>query len=135
MTLEEKDKVIQDYCDDCATCCIKHLCGVVEGDFLSDESVCTLAYDLVTKINKNNNAVTHPTHYNQGSIECWDAMESAFGREAVMKFCKLNAFKYLWRSNQKNGYEDIQKATNYLDKYKELVALNKLKESIDNGAV
>ena len=39
--------------------------------------------------------VNHPQHYNQGSIECIDAMVSAFGKEDVKAFCKINAFKYL----------------------------------------
>ena len=65
-------------------------------------------------------SVNHPSHYNQGGIECWDAMEAAYGKEAVKTFCKLNAFKYVWRADNKNGVEDIDKAINYLNKYKEL---------------
>lgn len=65
-------------------------------------------------------SVDHPTHYNQGGIECWDAMEAAYGKDAVKTFCKLNAFKYIWRADSKNGLEDINKAINYLNKYKEL---------------
>jgi hypothetical protein len=64
--------------------------------------------------------VFHPEHYNQGGIECWDAMISAFGVEAVKTFCLLSAFKYNWRTKEKNGLQDIEKAINYLNKYKEL---------------
>lgn len=67
------------------------------------------------------NNVEHPMHYNTGSIECWDAMEAAFGKEAVMHFSLLCAFKYIWRTENKGGIEDIDKAINYLNKYKELV--------------
>jgi hypothetical protein len=67
-----------------------------------------------------NNPVNHPSHYNQGGIECIDAMIAAFGKEATATFCHLNAFKYLWRSEHKNGVEDIDKAIWYLTKYKEL---------------
>lgn len=70
---------------------------------------------------QESNAVSHPSHYNQGGIECWDAMEAAYGKEAVKTFCKLNAFKYIWRAESKNGLEDINKAINYLTKFKELV--------------
>lgn len=59
---------------------------------------------------KDRGAVNHPSHYNQGSIECIDAMEAAFGRMAVANFCQLNAFKYIWRASKKNGIEDIDKA-------------------------
>ena len=64
--------------------------------------------------------VNHPAHYNQGNIECIDAMLSAFGKEAVMNFCLCNAFKYLWRTKNKNGMEDIKKAIWYLEKMEEL---------------
>lgn len=65
-------------------------------------------------------SVNHPEHYNQGGIECIDAMISAFGKEAVSNFCIINAFKYTWRASDKNGIEDIDKAIWYLNKYKEL---------------
>jgi hypothetical protein len=68
------------------------------------------------------NPVTHPSHYNQGNIECIDAMVAAFGNEATAIFCHINAFKYLWRTEHKNGLQDIDKAIWYLNKYKELKA-------------
>ncbi len=66
------------------------------------------------------NIVKHPSHYNQGDIECWDAMVAAFGEEAVMIFGLLNAFKYVWRQDGKDGIRDIKKAITYLEKYEEL---------------
>lgn len=65
-------------------------------------------------------AVNHPKHYNSGKIECIDAMVEAFGIEATQHFCLLNAFKYIWRCQHKNGIEDIDKAQWYLSKCKEL---------------
>lgn len=59
--------------------------------------------------------VDHPDHYNTCSFECIDVMEEVFGVEAVQTFCMLNAFKYLWRANHKNGMEDIDKAAWYLN--------------------
>ena len=64
--------------------------------------------------------VNHPAHYTSGGIECIDAMQAAFGAEAVKDFCLCNAFKYIYRSQRKNGREDIEKAQWYLDKYIEL---------------
>lgn len=64
--------------------------------------------------------VIHPDHYNQGEIECIDAMISAYGVEAVKSFCLCNAFKYVWRTRDKNGEEDIKKAQWYLLKYNQL---------------
>ena len=66
------------------------------------------------------NAVDHPNHYNQGDIECIDAMVAAYGKESVQIFCLLNAFKYIWRAEHKNGKEDLEKAIWYLKKNKEL---------------
>ena len=42
--------------------------------------------------------VNRPSHYTQGDVECIDAMVSAFGEDEVRIFCRINAFKYLWRS-------------------------------------
>lgn len=64
--------------------------------------------------------VEHPNHYNQGNIECIDAMQSAFGTQVVKIFCVCNAFKYIWRHPNKNGAEDIEKAAWYLNKYLQL---------------
>ena len=65
-------------------------------------------------------AVNHPSHYNQGGIECIDAMVSAFGKKSTASFCLINAFKYVWRAADKNGMEDIDKAIWYMNKFKEL---------------
>lgn len=64
--------------------------------------------------------VDHPSHYNQGKFECIDVMLETFGKEATQDFCLLNAFKYVWRTGEKNGVEDVKKARWYLDKYLEL---------------
>lgn len=64
--------------------------------------------------------VTNPEHYCSGGIECIDAMEAAFGTEAVQAFCECNAFKYLFRHRKKNGIEDLKKARWYITKYIEL---------------
>lgn len=64
--------------------------------------------------------VDHPKHYKSGQYECIDVMVDVFGVEATKNFCKLNAFKYLWRSDMKNGKEDILKANWYLEKLHEL---------------
>nr|DAQ80847.1 MAG TPA: nucelotide kinase [Caudoviricetes sp.] len=60
--------------------------------------------------------VNRPAHYTSGGIECIDAMQAAFGAEAVKDFCLCNAFKYLWRHRNKNGVEDLKKARWYLNR-------------------
>lgn len=64
--------------------------------------------------------INHPDRYAGGKFECIDVMQDIFGVEAVKHFCILNAFKYLWRAEKKNGVEDIKKAVWYLNKYIEL---------------
>lgn len=66
--------------------------------------------------------VNHPPHYTSGGLECIEAMVAALGSDAVKSFCLCNAFKYIWRSSNKNGIEDIQKANWYLAKYLDLSA-------------
>lgn len=65
--------------------------------------------------------INHPDRYAGGKYECIDIMLDVFGKDAVMHFCILNAFKYLWRAEKKNGVQDVQKAVWYLNKYIELV--------------
>jgi hypothetical protein len=68
----------------------------------------------------NSDPTNHPTHYNTGKYECWDVMEEVFGVEALKTFCLLCIFKYSYRSEHKNGIEDIKKIVNYAQKYIEL---------------
>lgn len=66
--------------------------------------------------------VENPSHYCDGSIQCIEAMAIAFGKEKVMAFCELNAFKYLWRSEKKkNKTEDLKKSKRYIEFYLNLV--------------
>lgn len=84
--------------------------------------------------------VNHHSHYETGKYDCIDVMIDTQGIEAVKNFCICNAFKYLYRHENKNGVEDVRKAKRYLDKYLELVETDKeklkksfeeMKESID----
>ena len=70
----------------------------------------------LNEILDQSDSVNHPSHYKQGNIECIDAMRQQFTKEEVSAFCKLNAFKYLWRSNHKGTpQQDIDKAEWYLN--------------------
>lgn len=72
------------------------------------------------KAETETDVVNHPSHYTQGGIECIDAMKSAFGAEELAVYCKIAAFKYIWRCELKNGSEDVKKAIWYLQKFLEL---------------
>ena len=68
--------------------------------------------------------VNHPKHYNiPGRKECIVEMIEKFGTEAVEIFCILNAYKYRYRFEQKNGQEDLQKAEWY-DNFASLMRKN-----------
>ena len=61
------------------------------------------------------NDAINPNHYTKEcSLECIDVMRATFGLRAVIDFCLCNAFKYMWRYKNKNGVEDLNKASWYL---------------------
>lgn len=61
--------------------------------------------------------VSHPQHYNQGGIECIDAIKAAtVGKTGIEAFCVGNAIKYLWRFEEKNGLQDVEKAKWYIER-------------------
>lgn len=66
------------------------------------------------------NIINHPDHYMANDYECIDVMLATQGKEAVMGFCRCNAFKYIYRAPFKDGMDDIKKAKWYLDKMIEL---------------
>ena len=48
-----------------------------------------------------NDPVNHPSHYETGGIECFDAIVASQGMESAKDFCLCNAFKYIWRCKHK----------------------------------
>jgi hypothetical protein len=59
--------------------------------------------------------VNHPAHYNQGGIECIEAIKAALG-DGFPDYLRGNVIKYLWRYDLKGGVEDLKKAAWYLDR-------------------
>ena len=78
---------------------------------------------------KTGEEINHPTRYAGEKYECIDVMTDVFGVYAVKSFCKLTAFKYLWREEKKGGIEDAKKAIWYLEKFIELGEKNDIKRS------
>lgn len=64
----------------------------------------------------------NPSHYGaDGKIECIDVMLQQFGVEEVQSFCKLNAFKYMFRMGHKDEVlQEAKKIQWYIDKFIEL---------------
>tara|TARA_R100000908_G_C3608293_1_gene59846 strand:- start:238 stop:456 length:219 start_codon:yes stop_codon:yes gene_type:complete len=63
--------------------------------------------------------VNSPPHYNDGGIECIEAIEASMSEEAFRGYLKGNMLKYLWRYEHKGGKEDLDKANWYLTKLRE----------------
>ncbi len=60
--------------------------------------------------------VNKPKHYNQGNVECLEAIEASMTKEQFVGYLKGNIQKYLWRFEHKNGIEDLKKAEFYLSR-------------------
>lgn len=84
--------------------------------------------------------VERPIHYASGGLEAIEAMEASMTPEAFRGFLKGNILKYVWRYEQKNGLEDLEKAKWYLGQLifalendQEREALAAIENNIDNG--
>jgi hypothetical protein len=63
----------------------------------------------------SNNAVK-PNYYSRNGLECYDVIRASMGLEKYKGFLWGNIQKYLWRWEQKNGKQDLEKAVEYLTK-------------------
>jgi len=61
-----------------------------------------------------NTMVDHPPHYNNGHIECIEAIEAMLTPDEYIGYLRGNSLKYLWRFRYKNKpIEDLRKARWY----------------------
>ncbi len=73
-------------------------------------------------VDEPRDSVNHPSHYNQGDVECIDAIRSAVtGLEGIEAYYAGNVIKYVWRHKHKGGVDDLRKAAFYLER---MIALN-----------
>lgn len=71
--------------------------------------------------------VNNPSHYNNGDIECIDAIEAALGAEGFIDYCRGNVIKYTWRAMYKgNCPEDLAKAAWYANRASVCAAENEI---------
>ena len=63
--------------------------------------------------------VTNPKPYNQGDIECIDAIRALLSSEEFIGYLRGNSLKYRWRFRYKNGVQDLDKAEWYENRLKE----------------
>ena len=60
--------------------------------------------------------VNHPLHYNNGKVECIEAIDAASTKEEFEGYLRGNVLKYVWRFRYKDNVKDLQKAKWYLEK-------------------
>ena len=121
MTIKEKSKRIEQYCDTMSVCDRCPLFSYTDACYElaeGNEDIIERNYSILFEDKESDN-VNHPEHY-QGKNECIDVMIAMFGVEAVKHFCMCNAYKYRFRADKKNGKEDIDKAEWYESKLIEL---------------
>jgi hypothetical protein len=71
---------------------------------------------------RNADSVNHPGHYNQGGIECIDAIVAALGHDGAIAFCQGQVLRYAWRVGRKGpAAEDFRKAEWYARRAAELL--------------
>ena len=120
-TRDEMVRTLDKFCDDCHgcnICLLDKFSGGVMCDFeeWSDDKL-AIAYEEVKMDGGSTDMVNHPKHYNQGGIECIDALKAAtVGKRGIEAVCVANVIKYLWRYEEKNGIEDVRKAKWYIER-------------------
>lgn len=59
--------------------------------------------------------INHPDHYiSEGGLELWDVMEEFMTPEEFKGYLMGNCIKYIFRWQNKNGLEDLNKCQAYL---------------------
>lgn len=93
---------------------------------ITPEDTAAIFKKIDDAMGKHSSAVNHPSHYNQGKIECIDAIEAAtVGLTSMEAFDTGSAIKYLWRWKHKaEPIKDLEKAKWYIDDL-----IKRLKES------
>jgi len=73
--------------------------------------------EVMVNIDDFKDKVNHPAHYNQGDVECIEAIKSAtINKKGIEAVCVGNVIKYLWRYEGKGEpLEDVKKAKRYLE--------------------
>ena len=110
--------------EECKSCRLNRIaeCRRKSWDELTDETLlkCYVMavnlndYDL-SRLRDTKEMINHPAHYS-GKNECIDVIKAMLTGEEFAGFLKGNIIKYRFRSDRKNGEEDIRKAEWYEDK-------------------
>ena len=118
-TRDEMLLALDKFCDeqkDCSCCLLKKFSDACYFNRWPDDKL-AIAYEEVKMDGGSTDMVNHPKHYNQGGIECIDALKAAtVGKRGIEAVCVANVIKYCWRYEEKNGIEDVRKAKFYIER-------------------
>lgn len=122
LEIEYPENINKQYAGGCKSCPRDY--GYVKNDYCveiynsCEECWAREAEEREEKEMQNDN-VNHPSHYTQGGIECYKAIEASMTPEAYKGYLKGNILKYVWRYEKKGSkIENLRKAEWYL---KELI--------------
>lgn len=75
--------------------------------------------DMISELDKEEDKVNHPSHYQKNGMECIDFIEAVLSPEEFKGFLKGNMMKYEWRAGLKEDNskeQDLNKSKWYKDK-------------------
>lgn len=116
MTIQEKRKAIEEYCEtrkDCKRCPLEKTLNASHGCYSTDhDDMIVQNYEILFGKDKTEDVVNRPSHYTDGKIEVIDYIE-----DKKLGFCLGNAIKYISRAGKKDPskeVEDLNKAIWYI---------------------
>ena len=114
-------KFFNEKCRKCVYYAEENFCTHWKYDALNERMILCEAFEpkhhIANDSKKVGDNVNSPSHYNQGGIECVDAMKACVsGLNEMEAVCTFHALKYLWRWKHKNGAEDIRKCIWWLER-------------------
>lgn len=116
MTIEEKRKAIENYCETrkaCKGCPLEKTPNASHGCYSTDhDDMIVQNYEILFGKDKTEDVVNRPSHYTDGKIEVIDYIE-----DKKLGFCLGNAIKYISRAGKKDPskeVEDLNKAIWYV---------------------
>ncbi len=100
----------------------KFICGACGAGY-RDEEAAGECYRECMGTRPPTDVVERPSHYNQGGIECIEAIQASMSHEEFKGYLKGSVLKYLWRYQHKGKpVEDLRKANWFLDRLRAVVA-------------
>ena len=111
-----------------ASYCVRH-----KFEDMSEENLILYAEIAGVNISDDNSTediVNHASHYNDGAIECIDAIAASMTPTEYAGFLKGQVLKYVWRYRLKGKpVEDLKKAGYYLDRLIQITERGEVKEN------